>query len=438
MVTGGLPATWVVALLAVSTAAAGAQAQTDAEPQEPAPDTAPEPGPDDADIGPIETRVGSADDVLQQLDRAERARTGVFKTGPINLLYPHWQSLNDTLDAQLGLRLGFTYYLLFQYTTPGPSPRTAAAGDLDFFGRWALLKGEDRARGVLGFNLEYRHALTDIPPSQLNLGIGSIWRTTRGFTDSGFNFNELWWDQRLANDRISLRLGTINQKHFYDLHRFKSQKRFFLSTPLSDSPTIAFPQNGLGAKIRVSPLEWLHVTAGIGDANGERRVGGFDTFFGDGEFFTALDVAVTPTFEGLGDGRYSVTIWNTDARTDAGTPSGHGFSALIEQEIAEGVAPFARYGYGDGANLPIEHFAALGVGIEGPFGAVDDVAGVGASWGRPPGADPRDQWGLEVFYRFQLTPVIEVTPGVQLIVDPSFNPDEDVVGVFELRIGLVF
>jgi hypothetical protein len=43
-----------------------------------------------------------------------------------------------------------------------------------------------------------------------------------------------------------------------------------------------------------------------------------------------------------------------------------------------------------------------------------------------------------VFYRFQLTSVMQVTPGFQVIVDPSLNPTEDVIGIFQLRVAFVF
>ncbi len=401
-------------------------------------DTASEPEPRDTDVGPIENRVGSANDVILQLNTGAQKRDALFKSGPIAVLHPPWQEFNNKLDEQIDLRLGLTYYALFQYTTEGPDPRGASSGDFDFFGRWNVLKGENRDLGQVGFNLEHRHAYSDIAPSDLNVSFGSIWRTTRGFTDTGFRFNELWWNHRFANDRVSLRIGTINQKHFYDLHSFKSQKRFFLSTSLSDSPTIAFPRNGLGARLRVSPFEELHITAGIGDANGDRSVGGFDTFFGDAEFFSALEISFTPTFEDLGSGRYSVTLWHIDARSKAGIPSGHGVSAVFEQEVLPGIVPFARYGYGNGAGLPVEHLAVLGVGCKRPFGADDDVAGVAASWARPRGGNFRDQWGIEMFYRFQLTSAIQITPGFQVVFNPSLNPSKDVVGIFQMRIGVAF
>jgi hypothetical protein len=36
-------------------------------------------------------------------------------------------------------------------------------------------------------------------------------------------------------------------------------------------------------------------------------------------------------------------------------------------------------------------------------------------------------------YRFYLTQTVSVIPGFQVLVNPSRNPDEDVIGLFSLR-----
>ena len=50
----------------------------------------------------------------------------------------------------------------------------------------------------------------------------------------------------------------------------------------------------------------------------------------------------------------------------------------------------------------------------------------------------RDQYVMELYLRHQLTPKIRITPGFQLIVDPSLNRDDDVIGIFEFRVRVVF
>jgi porin len=41
-----------------------------------------------------------------------------------------------------------------------------------------------------------------------------------------------------------------------------------------------------------------------------------------------------------------------------------------------------------------------------------------------------------VFYRFQLTEQLAITPDIQYLVDPALDPDEDNLWVFGLRARL--
>jgi porin len=50
----------------------------------------------------------------------------------------------------------------------------------------------------------------------------------------------------------------------------------------------------------------------------------------------------------------------------------------------------------------------------------------------------RDQYIMEAFYRWHLTPNLAFTPNVQMIVNPALNPDEDTLWVFGLRGRLTF
>ena len=62
---------------------------------------------------------------------------------------------------------------------------------------------------------------------------------------------------------------------------------------------------------------------------------------------------------------------------------------------------------------------------------------MGVNWGEPNeatfGPGRRDQYALEVFYRFHLTKTIALTPVVNLLVDPALNPSEDQIWVAGLR-----
>ena len=70
------------------------------------------------------------------------------------------------------------------------------------------------------------------------------------------------------------------------------------------------------------------------------------------------------------------------------------------------------------------------------------MVGVGLNWGRPNhdtfGADLKDQFTGEMFYRWQIAQNLQVTPSVQLPANPVLNPDTDFVAVSGLRVRVVF
>jgi carbohydrate-selective porin OprB len=81
---------------------------------------------------------------------------------------------------------------------------------------------------------------------------------------------------------------------------------------------------------------------------------------------------------------------------------------------------------------------AGGLGVLNPLGWKDDIFGIGLAWGEASDTASRDQYVMELYYRHQFTPKVQLTPGFQVIVDPPLNPDDDVIGVFEFRVRVVF
>ena len=62
------------------------------------------------------------------------------------------------------------------------------------------------------------------------------------------------------------------------------------------------------------------------------------------------------------------------------------------------------------------------------------------NWGRPNadsfGSGLDDQWTTELFYRFNVTRALAVTPDMQVIFNPALAPQKDVIGLFGLRARL--
>ncbi|MFQ5658174.1 MAG: carbohydrate porin, partial [Candidatus Methylomirabilales bacterium] len=381
----------------------------------------------------------SPDDVTQQLQQAKRKEAGFIERGPISLLGSRWLEFTQKLDESIGLDLGLAYTIVYQRATEARDDRNAAGADFDFFGTWRLIGDEEGGNvGKLGFVTETRHSYTSIPPAELALNIGSLWKTTDGFDTQKFSLIQLWWDQHLFNDHLQARVGKIDQGNLINTNRLKSDDLFFLNQAFSGNPALAFPGTGLGAAISLVPADLLYILATFSDANGDRETAGFDTFFDDAEYFTAVEVGLRPLFEKLWRGHYRFTFWHIDEREKAGVPSGKGFALSFDQEVTQSLMALLRYGYGDDGGLEVRHILSGGVTVNDPFGSTDDLLGVAAAWGEPQDSSLRNQYTVEAFYRVQLTPNIQLTPGYQLIINPSENRDDDVIGVFEIRLRLFF
>lgn len=371
----------------------------------------------------------SSDDITPQIEDRARLHQGLIGLAPFAPLARLWDRLTVPLNESLRLELGIAYTTVFQAATEATGEAEAAGGDLDIFGRWALLDANGTRPGFLGFHTETRHRYTAIPPAELGNNTGSLWGTISGFNVQNVSLVELWWEQYLRRDRLGVRAGKIDPADLFDVSRYNSDNFAFFNAAFSDNPAIAFPANSLGAILGVNLSGLFYAYVGFSDANGDKTGSGFDTV-GQGEFFKAVELGLSPAFEDRGAGHYHLILWHTDARERAGVASGHGVTVLLEQEVWPGGVPFIRYGYAAGEATEVRHFLQAGVGFEAPFERDDDLLGVGFAWGNPQARDQRDQIVTEIFYRLQLTRYTQVTSGYQITIHPSRNPDADLVGVF--------
>ena len=60
------------------------------------------------------------------------------------------------------------------------------------------------------------------------------------------------------------------------------------------------------------------------------------------------------------------------------------------------------------------------------------------AWGDPADKSLQDQYAIDTFYRFQVMAHFHITPGFQLLVNPSNDPDNDVEGILAIRARITF
>jgi porin len=366
------------------------------------------------------------DDIGTQLRESDEPEDALFSAGPLTPLHESWQQVTAHLRDSMRLDLGMNYTAVYQRadTTVG-GPRDASDGDFDFFGRWHLTGCEDHWPGSLVFSSESRHRLSRIPPSDLNTG--TVGGTIVGFGVQDFSLPQLYWEQGSFEDDLILRVGKMDPALIYDGGRYVSSNYAFFSPAFSDTLPMALPGAGIGVVGAVYPTESTYIVAGIHDANGRRTTAGFNTFFGDGEYFSAVELGWFPRADEPNEGMYHVTLWHTDARQSANRPSDRGVALTMEQPLGcEGnLVPFLRYAYTDRGLNGIRQNLSIGFGVEDILGQFDDLIGVAASWSEPSGGGLRDQYIVESFYRFYVTPYTHLTPDIQVVIDPANAPAKD-------------
>jgi porin len=342
------------------------------------------------------------------------------------------------LSEHLGLDLEVGYTLIYQAATDRQTPQAdLATGSFDIAGEWRLLDDEQWGQGVLGFLAEGGQIIGHDRQEDLSANVGANLGINDDTDNTAIAVTELWWAHRLWDGQLTLTVGKIDQSVFMDTNRIANDGTAqFTASPLVNNPAIGFPDNGIGINAWWQVTEDFYVTAGFGDGGAVASHGPAGAF-DDGHEFVAIETGLTVRpFDR--QGTYRMMLWYTEA----GAENGPGFAISADQEIADQLVAFCRFGVSDDdlavAGLA-RYFASGGVGIEGPFGRADDLFAVGAAWAELPGSvSGGNETLLETFYRLQLTDTLTVSPHVQVILDPADSADRGTVGVFGCRMQFVY
>ncbi|MCP5518007.1 MAG: carbohydrate porin [Verrucomicrobiales bacterium] len=381
---------------------------------------------------PVEaTAVAESPDTVQQtLLQSLEWQPGIIGNRVAQGMHRWWTNRIEDLNRKTGIRLSVDYNFLFQQAWPAGDIDLGSAGEFRFTSRWNPRPGSTNNPGFLDFQVRYRHATSEIPPSALGRQIGSLWPTTRGFNDVGVEISHFYYEQYLVDERIGFRLGQSRIDNVFDVHALRDQRRFFLNPAFSANPAVADPAFGLVGVLMTRPLKNLKVSFGATDANSQQFPYSGQSGVGLDDLYYTGQIGWRPRLSAAGDTLLQAMVWRREESRIG--PEGSGFSVLAQHRWPDSATLFLRYSHSEGATVASE-FLAGGVGWQ-PWGRQrGHQIGVAGGWGRPMLQGLRDQYVAEIFYRIHLTSAFDLTPDVQLIIDPSLNRAEDVVAVFGVR-----
>jgi porin len=387
------------------------------------------PGPNAIPRGP--------DDISTRIEADTRPQKVTFDFPGIDRFFKPWDDWKSRIAEEHGFRLGFDYQPAIQWANNSVGDDSAAGGIFRAFSSWDIWNRDNSSRkGTLDVRIEHRHRIgTDLPPESLAPNFGWLGTTAPDWSDQGLGLTVFMLKQRLdvGDAPIELRVGRMSAFAQFDITPYSDNLTVFMNNSIILSPTIAYPSAGsfgIAGYLGI-PNSKLYALGMFMDANGSYDDLGFDSLKKD-EFFKALEFGWSDQdLSGFGYlfNNVHAAIWESDNRGwGAGLTGSYTFTK-------QRLGTFARVAWAsDDAATIYEKYAAAGV-TKSVY--KDSLMGLGASWGQAHNSDI-DQYVTEIFYRWQMSQNLALTPDLQFLFNPTLNTQDDVVTVFGIRARITF
>jgi porin len=376
-----------------------------------------------------------------QLEKDDAVKDTTFRFDGIQCSLAPYFDFKRRMNEDHGLAFGMDYTGTYFGASDSLGADEAASGNFRLFGSWTVMGRGTQNTGSVVFKVEDRHQIGgSIPVSALGFESGYAGLLGPPFNDRGSMLTNFYWQQRMDEGRLNFVAGFVDTTDYLDIYGLANPWTHFSNLVFTTgSGAMPAPDQGLGAAVGAMLGEQFYVVAGVADANGHPTDPGesIDSFFHEGEYFTHIELGHTTSYEDRYTNNSHLTLWHADERRDAAVPDGWGAAFSVARFFNEEWMPFLRGGFADDGGALLERSLSAGLGYY--MQDRGDLLGVGLNWGTPStdfGPDPDDQYGLELFYRIQLSQNFAVTPDLQWIADPATNPDESSILYLGLRMRL--
>ena len=360
---------------------------------------------------------------------------------------PGWFAAKQEMVERHGLAYGLNLSTLYQSASESLGEDEAWGGIAQLPLSWTVLNRGRKNTGTIVFKAENRSKIsTDLAPQDLGIqGVGAASVVGTQFSDRDWILTNLYWQQTLQDGRLKFSVGQIDNTDFMDTYGLVNPQTAFMNLSFSTNPTIGIPDQGFGVGAGTLLSDNFYVAASLVDAAGDPENPGdsIDQFFDESEYFKHVEFGYILSPDRIYFDNIHVVYWESDEQTETtGEPEGSGWTFSYSRFIDDKYMPFLRFGDSDGGGgALLEKTLTAGLGIY--YGEFGELFGMGISYGEASedpvggfGSDLDPQYTAEVFYRFQLSQHLAITPDLQLIVDPVLNPDEDSVYIASVRARL--
>lgn len=345
---------------------------------------------------------------------------------------------SDNLEQAGGPSLLGLYAPMWQVGTQGGNNSNMLSQSFNLYAEWELLHRPGNEGTLYTFFLHESESL-GTTAGQFADSVGTTILPNDDVGDATNALAHLAWTQKCLGGNIEISVGQLALKIMLDQNDYAGWDRVsFASGPLSGNLVRNFPIAALGIDTTVQLTDDLQVSFLLADADGYPFYPDFKSF--GRRFVYVPGFVYSPEICGLGKGRYEVNFSHIE-RTERFGGEGPASSVWLfsfQQELSPKLATFFRFGTGDGKRTIVQQSLATGVVFTQAFGFNNDWLGLGFIWQDPSDNTRQDDYGMETFWRFQLTENIQITPDLQVYFDPSQSVSSDAQAAFGLRVGMYF
>ncbi|WP_281613032.1 carbohydrate porin [Flammeovirga sp. SubArs3] len=392
-----------------------------------------------------EDQMGGPKSIGSQLEENNNKYTFEYRY-PIKVM-KGWYDLKQKINDNYGIQFGVNYTSLYVHSTEtitSDNNPNAASGILDIQAGWTFLnRKKGKNTGTLYFKIDSRHNYNGRDAtSPMFHGIfesGYYGLPGVGYNDYTIRMRELNWQQNLFDNKLIFVVGKVDVTNYFNFHGLVVPWQHFIGYGSSVSGTVNWADPGLGGVFSYRPTESFYIMAGITDVRGELYEDGkfldFGNYFSDGRFEYLVEVGYVPTFAERYFKKISVTAWLSDSyTTTTGSAIGQGQGIAFSSHwfFKDRFAPYVRFGFSNGVGENAFYKKDIQIGHGLRFRNYD-LLGTSVSWNQPNVDGAKDQYTAEVFYRFNLTAHLEVTPSAQFVQNPTFNPEANNLFYFGIR-----
>jgi porin len=376
---------------------------------------------------------GGSNSVGSNLKDDDKKKSAWIRKDYAKKVFDDYYDFKRYLNKKIHLALGIDYTFLNQFATYSASDIQASSGVFRFYGTWQAPVKNKSNNGAFIFKIENRHGIgPGVTPRNLGYEAGAA-LSTATFKDFGWGLTNFYWKQYLYNRKIGIVFGIMDPGDWLDLYPLLNPFTFYLNEAFFNSPAMAIPNQGLGMAVAFKEIfKKFYVSGGIHDANGEPFnfiVDNVKSFFQVNEYLYWVEAGWDMGDNFVEGESIHLMYWYQDPREAQEVSESWGLSFSASKVFLEKYKVFMRAGFSEGNGARMRHIIMTGMSI--PV-FVHDLIGVGLNYGGPNDRSRPNQLGMELFYRLQLGEHLSITPDIQLTINPSFNDEKDVVGIFSV------